>query len=120
MESGGWPGPWPPPLEAPNVDFWGRPVSWLAISLVKFYQKTLSRLWPNICIYSPSCSHYMIHAIRNKGLAAGMLLGGWRILRCHPLAKGGYDPPPGYEEELARQRRDSGLIRDEANAQRRD
>lgn len=93
----------------PNVDFWKRPASWLAISLVRLYQKTLSRLWPNICIYTPSCSHYMIFAVRNKGLVAGVFLGAWRILRCHPLAKGGYDPPPGYEEELSRHSRDPAL-----------
>lgn len=48
----------------------------------------------------------MIHAVTNKGLIAGGLLGAWRILRCHPFAKGGYDPPPGYEE-AARAERDS-------------
>ena len=91
----------------PNVVFWERPFSWLAIALVKLYQKTLSRLWPNVCIYSPSCSHYTVFAIRNRGLAIGILMGTWRILRCHPFAKGGYDPPPGYEEELSRRCRDS-------------
>ena len=85
------------------MNFLRRPGSWFAISLVRLYQRTLSRLWPNICIYTPSCSHYMIFAVRNKGLAAGALLGVWRILRCHPFAKGGYDPPPGYEKELSRQ-----------------
>jgi putative membrane protein insertion efficiency factor len=82
------------------VTFRERPLSWLAVSLVKLYQKTLSRLWPGVCIYFPSCSHYTIHAIRTSGLGLGVLLGVWRILRCHPLAKGGYDPPPGYEEWL--------------------
>ncbi len=68
--------------------------------MIKVYQLTLSRLWPNICIYTPSCSQYTVHAIRNRGLVRGMALGVWRILRCHPFAKGGYDPPPGYEEEF--------------------
>lgn len=67
---------------------------------VKAYQKTLSRLWPNICMYSPSCSHYMIHAIVNRGVVVGVYLGVRRILRCHPFARGGYDPPPGYDEAL--------------------
>ena len=88
------------------MDFRARPFSWVAIALVRVYQRTLSRLWPNICIYSPSCSHYMIHAVRNRGLVVGVILGTWRILRCHPLARGGYDPPPGYEDELARLRPD--------------
>lgn len=68
--------------------------------MIKGYQKTLSRLWPNVCIYSPSCSNYTIHAVTNRGLVVGIALGAWRILRCHPFAKGGYDPPPGYEEAL--------------------
>lgn len=89
---------WPRATPAPNVVFWRRPFSWLAIGLVKIYQETLSKLWPNVCKYSPSCSHYMIHAIRNRGLAPGMLLGAWRIVRCNPFSQGGYDPPPGYEE----------------------
>ena len=96
----------------PNVTFWKRPVSWLTIAVVKLYQKTLSRLWPNICIYSPSCSHYMIYAVRSRGLVIGLLMGTWRILRCHPLAKGGYDPPPGYEKELSHR---SGNVADEAD-----
>lgn len=77
--------------------------------MVKGYQKTLSRLWPNVCIYHPSCSNYMLHAVTNRGLLRGGLLGVWRILRCHPLARGGYDPPPGYEEAVAEESsRDAG------------
>ena len=47
---------------------------------------------PNVCIYQPSCSVYMIEAIERFGLIRGGLKGTWRILRCHPFAKGGYDP----------------------------
>jgi putative component of membrane protein insertase Oxa1/YidC/SpoIIIJ protein YidD len=43
----------------------------------------------------------MIHAITARGLASGTAMGIWRILRCHPFARGGYDPPPGYEEAMA-------------------
>ena len=78
-------------------------MSWVAIGMIRCYQRTLSRLWPNVCIYHPSCSNYTLHAISNRGLVPGVLLGAWRILRCHPFAKGGYDPPPGYEEALARE-----------------
>lgn len=44
----------------------------------------------------------MIHAVTRRGLIIGVVLGAWRILRCHPFAAGGYDPPPGYEEILRR------------------
>lgn len=70
----------------------------MAVGLVKGYQSTLARLWPNVCKYHPSCSNYMIHAIARRGLLVGGLMGAWRILRCNPFARGGYDPPPGYEE----------------------
>ena len=93
---------WPPSVPAPAVSPWRRPLSWLALKAIRGYQKSLSRLWPDICIYWPSCSHYTAHAIVNRGLARGILLGAWRILHCHPFAEGGYDPPPGYEEILAR------------------
>ena len=42
----------------------------------------------------------MIHAVAKLGLVVGIALGTWRILRCHPFAGGGYDPPPGYEDAL--------------------
>ncbi len=51
-----------------------------------------------MCLYWPSCSSYMIHAVTRRGLVVGVAMGCWRILRCNPFAKGGYDPPPGYEE----------------------
>ena len=86
-----------------------RPLSWLAIALVRVYQNTLSRLWPNVCMYTPTCSHYMVHAVVNKGLIRGGLMGVWRILRCHPFARGGYDPPPGYEDALRRESREAAI-----------
>lgn len=82
------------------------------MALVRLYQRTLSRLWPNICIYTPSCSHYMVHAVTNRGLVRGGLLGLWRILRCHPFAGGGYDPPPGYEDALRRETEAASRLRE--------
>lgn len=104
---------WPPAVPAAPLNPLRRPFSRLAILAIKAYQATLSRFWPNACMYSPSCSNYAIHAITERGLAVGVLLGTWRILRCHPFAKGGYDPPPGYETALRRaddedKRRDCG------------
>ncbi|MGA1862165.1 membrane protein insertion efficiency factor YidD [Deferribacter thermophilus] len=44
------------------------------------------------CRYYPSCSQYAKEAIVKKGILKGLLLSGWRILRCNPFSKGGYDP----------------------------
>lgn len=70
--------------------------------MIKGYQNSLSKLWPNVCLYWPSCSNYMIHAVTRRGLVIGIILGSWRILRCNPFSRGGYDPPPGYEEAVRR------------------
>jgi putative membrane protein insertion efficiency factor len=45
------------------------------------------------CIYYPTCSEYFEHAVMKYGVAKGSLKGCYRILRCHPFATGGYDPP---------------------------
>ena len=59
--------------------------------LIRFYQKYLSR---HTCLYSPTCSEYTLECINNHGAILGILLGMWRILRCNPFSKGGYDPAP--------------------------
>jgi putative membrane protein insertion efficiency factor len=59
--------------------------------LIGFYQRRLSR---HTCLYSPTCSEYTKRSINNCGVLLGILLGMWRILRCNPLSKGGYDPAP--------------------------
>ena len=56
-----------------------------------FYQKHLSR---HTCLYKPTCSQYTLECINNHGVIIGILLGTWRILRCNPFSKGGYDPAP--------------------------
>lgn len=57
-----------------------------------FYKVCINPLLPNGCIYTPSCSAYMRQAIERRGVTKGVLLGFWRILRCNPFAKGGFDP----------------------------
>ena len=59
--------------------------------LIIFYQRPLSR---HTCLYSPTCSEYMLRALNNHGVIIGLIMGSWRILRCNPLSKGGYDPVP--------------------------
>ena len=64
------------------------------ILLVRAYQVTLSPLFSGCCRFEPSCSNYMIEAIQVHGALKGTLLGLWRLLRCHPFGKSGYDPVP--------------------------
>lgn len=65
------------------------------IALVKFYKKFISPLkrTPS-CIYIPTCSSYAIEALQKHGAVKGTFLTVKRLLRCHPFAKGGYDPVP--------------------------
>ena len=65
------------------------------IFLIKTYQMTLSpRFSHGSCRYTPTCSQYAIEAIEIHGIFIGCLLAAWRILRCNPFSKGGWDPVP--------------------------
>ncbi|AMB92410.1 membrane protein insertion efficiency factor YidD [Aerococcus christensenii] len=61
---------------------------------VLFYQKWISPLFSPSCRYFPTCSNYMLQSLAKYGAFKGGLMGIFRILRCHPLAKGGVDPVP--------------------------
>ncbi|MBN1162899.1 membrane protein insertion efficiency factor YidD [Patescibacteria group bacterium] len=66
----------------------------LALTLIKFYQRHLSliNIGIDICKYEPSCSVYTYQAIEKYGVTKGCIKGLWRIIRCNPFSKGGYDP----------------------------
>jgi putative membrane protein insertion efficiency factor len=63
----------------------------LCIRLIRMYQRT-SRFRPPMCRFKPSCSEYMAQAIQKHGVMRGIALGCWRIMRCNPFSKGGFDP----------------------------
>jgi uncharacterized protein len=65
----------------------------LLVGLIRLYQWTVSPLLGNCCRYHPSCSQYTLEALRRFG-PVGLFLGGWRLLRCNPFSRGGYDPVP--------------------------
>ena len=71
---------------------------------IRAYQHTLSPWIGRSCRFTPSCSNYTMQAILTHGCIKGILLGAWRIARCNPLGKWGYDPvpPPGRWQSPAR------------------
>ena len=66
----------------------------ILVSLIRGYQKYISPLHAPCCRFTPTCSQYAIEAIRLHGAFKGGLMAIWRILRCNPFVKGGYDPVP--------------------------
>jgi putative membrane protein insertion efficiency factor len=73
------------------------PASWalttFLIGGVRFYQTFLRPLLPPLCKFHPSCSEYFILAVRKYGPVSGACRGTWRICRCNPFNRGGFDPP---------------------------
>jgi putative membrane protein insertion efficiency factor len=66
----------------------------IIISLIRFYQKFISPLFPPTCRFYPTCSEYTAQAVERFGVVKGLYLGLRRVLRCNPLNEGGYDPVP--------------------------
>lgn len=69
-------------------------MKYLMIGLIKFYKKFISPLKKPCCRFTPSCSSYALEAFTKRGFLVGLVLTTWRILRCNPFCKGGYDPVP--------------------------
>ncbi|MCA0387473.1 MAG: membrane protein insertion efficiency factor YidD [Bacteroidetes bacterium] len=69
-------------------------ISSVLIALVKIYQLLISPLFPPSCRFTPTCSNYMIEALKKHGPFKGLYLGIWRILRCNPWGGSGFDPVP--------------------------
>jgi uncharacterized protein len=67
-------------------------VRWLAVLPIRAYQWVLSPVLGNRCRYYPSCSEYAAQAIGRFGILRGLVLAGWRLLRCNPWSDGGFDP----------------------------
>ena len=62
------------------------------IAMIKGYKYLLSPLFPPACRFYPTCSAYTVEAINKYGALRGIGKGLWRVLRCHPFSRGGYDP----------------------------
>ncbi|MBO0351251.1 membrane protein insertion efficiency factor YidD [Phormidium pseudopriestleyi FRX01] len=74
-------------------------MKWLMIRLIRGYRLLISPLFPPTCRFHPTCSQYAIEAIDRFGPRQGGWMAFRRLLRCHPLHPGGYDPVPEMPEK---------------------
>ena len=65
-----------------------------ALWLIRGYQFAISPLLPSACRFVPSCSEYGYQAVEKYGIIWGGAMAVWRVMRCNPFNKGGYDPVP--------------------------
>ena len=63
----------------------------ILVAPIRLYQRTISPALPARCKYHPSCSEYAVQAVRRYGVLRGVVLAGWRLLRCNPWSHGGVD-----------------------------
>jgi uncharacterized protein len=64
----------------------------VVLAPVWLYQRLISPLFPRRCRYEPTCSAYAVEAVKTYGPLRGVVLAGWRLLRCNPFSSGGLDP----------------------------
>ena len=64
----------------------------VVIAPIRLYQVVISPAFPRRCKYEPTCSRYAVQAIQRYGILRGLVLAGWRLLRCNPWSHGGHDP----------------------------
>ena len=79
------------------------------LSLVRGYKRYLSPVLPPSCRYQPTCSEYAAEAIERYPIWRGLGMALWRLLRCHPLVRGGFDPVPLPDSALSRSRQQGVL-----------
>ena len=68
-------------------------LKFLVLLPVRFYQLVIGPMLPKVCRFHPSCSDYFVQAVEKHGPMRGSIKGLWRVCRCNPWNKGGYDPP---------------------------
>ncbi len=64
----------------------------VVVAPIVAYQRFISPGLPRRCRYEPTCSRYGVQAIQRYGILRGLVLAGWRLLRCNPWSPGGFDP----------------------------
>lgn len=79
----------------------------VATAPIVLYQRVISPAIPRRCKYEPTCSRYAVDAIKRYGILKGVVLAGWRLLRCNPWSYGGYDPVEAQSVFPLAQRREA-------------
>jgi putative membrane protein insertion efficiency factor len=79
----------------------GANVKRLALKVLHTYKRIVSPALLPACRFVPSCSEYAAEAVECHGVWRGALLAAWRLIRCNPFARGGYDPVPGTRSAIA-------------------
>ncbi|HTC92920.1 MAG TPA: membrane protein insertion efficiency factor YidD [Terriglobales bacterium] len=67
---------------------------------LRFYKRMVSPMLPGACRFVPTCSEYAAEAVEHHGAFRGSAMALWRLLRCQPLARGGYDPVPWADHRV--------------------
>jgi len=81
----------------------------IMIGMILVYRKVIAPWLPPVCRFTPTCSEYGLEAVRRHGAIKGALLIVWRLMRCQPFCRGGYDPVPDH---LCRHRTDKNNLKD--------
>ena len=74
----------------------------MALRLIRWYQRSISPHKKSCCRFVPTCSHYAYTAVDRYGIVRGGWMAAKRIARCHPFARGGYDPVPQWPSAIVR------------------
>jgi len=74
---------------------------YVARALIRGYQFVLSPILPMSCRFHPTCSDYARDALAGHGFVRGTVFALWRVMRCNPWNRGGFDPVPDTDEALA-------------------
>jgi putative membrane protein insertion efficiency factor len=76
----------------------------MVLGILGAYKRFVSPALPKACRFVPTCSEYAMEAVDRHGIVRGAMLAAWRVLRCNPFGRGGYDPVPLSEDDRALRR----------------
>lgn len=95
-------------------------MKYIMIGIIRFYRRFISPMKPQCCRFTPTCSQYALEAFEKRGFFVGLALTVWRILRCNPFSKGGYDPVPlkGFRSHVGNKKRDISTTDEKNNSEK--